>query len=155
MAGKIKFIQGLLNVGEVMSPPVIRSVKSSAPQAELTIRDCPPGTSCPVIESMRGSDYVLLVTEPTPFGLHDLKLTVETVRELKIPFGVAINRADSGDDQTRKYCDAEKIPVLTEIPDIREVAEAYSRGIMAAEISQHFRKGFERLLDALTKEAAK
>ncbi len=151
-AGKIDFVKGLLNVGEVMSPPVIRCVKAAAPNAELIILDCPPGTSCPVIEAIRDSDFVLLVTEPTPFGLNDLRLAVETVRKLKLPFGVIINRADCGDNCTKKYCDDESIAILAEIPDVREVAEAYSRGIMAAEVSQHYRKCFEKLLTALIKD---
>jgi MinD superfamily P-loop ATPase len=108
-----------------------------------------------VIEAMRGSDYVLLVTEPTPFGLNDLKLAIETVRKFKMPFGVLINRADSGDLQTRQFCQQGRIPILAEIPDVRAVAEAYSRGILAAEVSQHYREGFERLLGTLEKEAAR
>ena len=99
-AGAIQFAQGLLNVGEAMSPPVIRAVKSTAFQADLTIVDAPPGTSCPVIEAVRGADFVILVTEPTPFGFHDLKLAVEMVRVLKLPFGVVINRA--GLDGTKR-----------------------------------------------------
>jgi len=151
----VQFVQGLLNIGQAMSPPLIRAVKAAAPNADLTVVDCPPGTSCPVIEAMRGADYVLLVTEPTPFGLNDLKLAVETVRKLKMLFGVLINRADSGDLQTRQFCQQSRIPVLAEIPDVREVAEAYSRGILAAEVSQHYRQGFEKLLDAINKEAAR
>ena len=153
-AGKVQFIQGLLNIGQAMSPPLILAVKAAAPAVDLTIVDCPPGTSCPVIESMRGADYVLLVTEPTPFGLNDLKLAVETVRKLKMPFGVLINRADSGDLKARQFCDRSRIPILAEIPDVRAVAEAYSRGILAAEVSQHYRDGFERLLSVLDKEVA-
>jgi len=130
-AGKVQFVQGLLDIGQAMSPPLIRAVKSAAPQADLTVVDCPPGTSCPVIEAVRGADYVLLVTEPTPFGLNDLKLAVETVRKLKMPFGVVISRADIGDGQTRRYCQLQRIDVLVEIPDDRQVAEAYSRGEMA------------------------
>ena len=151
-AGKVQFVQGLLRIGQAMSPPLIRAVKAAAPPADLTIVDCPPGTSCPVIEAMRGADYVLLVTEPTPFGLNDLKLAVETVRQLRLPFGVLINRADSGDLQVREFCTRGKIPILAEIPDIRELAEAYSRGILAAEASAHFREGFDRLLVGLDKE---
>jgi len=154
-AGKVQFVQGLLNIGQAMSPPLIRAVKAAAPQADLTIVDCPPGTSCPVIAAMRGSDYVLLVTEPTPFGLNDLKLAIETVRKLGMPFGVLINRADNGDLQTRQFCIHSRIPILAEIPDVRAVAEAYSRGILAAEVSQHYRKGFERLLGTLDKEVAR
>ena len=154
-AGPIGFVQGLLNVGAAMSPPVIKAVKAAAPAADIAIIDAPPGTSCPVIESVRDADFVLLVTEPTPFGLNDLKLAVEMVRALKLPFGVVINRADSGDFQTRQFCETSRIPILAEIPDVRAVAEAYSRGVLAAEVSQHYREGFERLLAALDKEVAR
>jgi len=154
-AGKVRFVRGLLDIGQAMSPPLIRAVKAAAPPADLTIVDCPPGTSCPVIEAVRGADYVLLVTEPTPFGLNDLTLAVETVRQLRLPFGVLINRADSGDGQTKQYCQSQRIDVLAEIPDVRAVAEAYSRGVLAAEVSPHYRKGFERLLAALDREAVR
>ncbi len=129
-AGKLQFIQGLLDIGQAMSPPLIHALKAAAPPAELTIVDCPPGTSCPVIEALRDVDYVLLVTEPTPFGLNDLKLAVETVRKLKLPFGVLINRADLGDNLTKRYCQRQRIDLLAEIPDDRQVAEVYSRGEM-------------------------
>jgi MinD superfamily P-loop ATPase len=154
-AGKMRFIQGLLNIGQTMSPPLIRAVKAAAPEADLAVVDCPPGTSCPVIEAMRGADYVLLVTEPTPFGLNDLKLAVETVRKLNLPFGVLINRADSGDLQTRAFCESHRIPILAEIPDVRAVAEAYSKGLLAAEVSLHYREGFQRLLDQLSTEVCR
>lgn len=145
-AGKIKFIHGLLNVGEAMSPPVIRGVKRLAPKSDLLIIDSPPGTSCPVIESVRGSDYVLLVTEPTPFGLNDLKLAVEMLRALGLPFGVVINRADSGDSRTVQYCNGLGIEILAEIPDDRRVAEAYSRGISAFDSIPEYRGIFKNLL---------
>ena len=133
MAGNVHCVQGLLNVGEAMSPPVTRAVKAAAPKVDLLVIDSPPGTSCPVIESVRDADFVLLVTEPTPFGLNDLKLAVDMVRALKLPFAVVINRADVGDDQTKRYCEQQRIDVLAEIPDDRQVAEAYSRGEMICE----------------------
>ena len=103
-AGDVHCVQGLLNIGEAMSPPVIAAVKEAAPDVDFLVIDSPPGTSCPVIESVRDSDFVLLVTEPTPFGLNDLKLAVEMVRALKLPFAVVINRADVGDGDTKAYC---------------------------------------------------
>jgi MinD superfamily P-loop ATPase len=126
--GSIAFAQGRLRVGEAMAPPLIRAVKQSGGNGALTILDAPPGTSCPVITAVRGCDYVLLVTEPTPFGLNDLSLAVDTMRQLHLPFGVVINRCDVGDDYVRQYCRHESIPILAEIPDERRVAEAYSRG---------------------------
>ncbi len=130
ISGKIRFTQGILDIGQAMSPPVIRAVKAAAPDVEVTIVDAPPGTSCPVIESVRGSDFVLLVTEPTPFGLNDLRLAVEMVRVLGLPFGVVINRTYEADNDTHTWCNKEGIPILAEIPDDRRIAEAYSRGEM-------------------------
>lgn len=130
-ANGIGFVQGRLRVGAAMSPPLIRTVKNDAPQGGLVIIDAPPGTSCPVIAAVKGTDFVVLVTEPTPFGLHDLTLAVETIGQIGIPFGVVINRSDIGDDRVAVYCRHEQIPVLLEIPDDRRVAEAYSRGVLA------------------------
>lgn len=126
----IRFVQGRLNVGEAMSPPLIRAVKQASAPNGLAILDSPPGTSCPMVTTVRNTDYVILVTEPTPFGLNDLKLAVETVRQLNLPFGVIINRADIGNDEVVRYCRDEQIAVLMEIADDRCIAGAYSRGIM-------------------------
>jgi len=149
-AGAVLFARGLLNVGEAMSAPLIRQVKSAPHQADLTVIDAPPGTSCPVIEAVRGSDFVLLVTEPTPFGLNDLKLAVEMVRALRLPLGVVINRADTGDRHAWEYCQSNRIPVLAEIPDDRRIAEAYSRGDLASSVSAEYQDLFCRLLARLT-----
>ncbi len=146
MAGAIHFVHGVLNIGEAMSTPLIRQVKAESANEELRIVDCPPGTSCPVIESVRGADIVLLVTEPTPFGLNDLALAVEMVRALKLPFAVLINRADVGDRKVREYCHREGIRIFAEIPDDRRVAEAYSRGLLACETVPEFRWSLEELL---------
>lgn len=147
--GKMQFIQGILDVGQVMSPPVIRAVKSAMPAVDLVVIDAPPGASCPVIESVRGSDYVLLVTEPTPFGLNDLKLAVEMVRVLGLPFGVAINRADGQDSDTHTWCRSENIPIVAEIPNDRRVAEAYSRGDMICEALPEYAAVFSDLLEKI------
>jgi len=151
-AGPIQFVRGLLNIGEVMSPPLIKAVKATRPETDLVVIDAPPGTSCPVIESVRDSDFVLLVTEPTPFGLNDLKLAVEMVRALALPFGLLINRADVGDRETRRYCDQNRIKVLAEIPDDRRIAEAYSRGEMICEALPDYQSLFEGLLKDVTEE---
>jgi MinD superfamily P-loop ATPase len=124
----IQFIHGRLNVGQILSPPLIRQVKTRIPNGGTAILDCPPGTSCPVVTAVRGADYTLLVTEPTPFGLNDLRLAVDMVREMQIPYGVFINRADIGTSDTEKYCEKNAIPILGRIPDDRRVAVAYSRG---------------------------
>jgi len=151
-AGAIRFVQGLLNIGEAMSPPVIKEVKAAVPDVDLVIIDAPPGTSCPVIESVRDLDFVVLVTEPTPFGLNDLQLAVEMVRALKLSFGVVVNRADLGDRQTRYYCDTNHIKVLVEIPDDRRIAEAYSRGEMACEALPQYGSLFAQLLRDIGEE---
>ena len=150
-AGDVHCVQGLLNIGEAMSPPVIAAVKDAAPDVDFLVIDSPPGTSCPVIESVRGSDFVMLVTEPTPFGLNDLKLAVEMVRALKLPFAVVINRADVGDGDTKAYCTRQRIEVLAEVPDDHQVAEAYSRGEMACEVIPKYRELYRDLLNSLAK----
>jgi len=151
MAGDVHCVSGLLNIGEAMSPPVVAAVRGAAPDVDLLIIDSPPGTSCPVIESVRDSDLVLLVTEPTPFGLNDLKLAVEMVRALKLPLAVVINRADAGDGQTHRYCRLQRLDVLAEIPDDRQVAEAYSRSDMACDVIPKYRDLYGDLLTKLEK----
>lgn len=153
-SGKINFAGGLLNIGETMSPPVIREVKKCFPEAELRIVDSPPGTSCPVIESVRGSDYVVLVTEPTPFGLNDLKLAVELLEKLGIPFGVVINRVGIGTQETWQYCENREIDILLEIPEDRYVAECYSRGELMSLKSAEYGAGFTGLLKTLLGKVA-
>lgn len=128
-ADSIQFAHGKLNVGEVMAPPVIRKVKEYIDHESTVIIDVSPGTSCPVVESIRGSDFCLLVTEPTPFGLNDLILAVEVVRKLDIPCGVVLNRAGVGDNKVEEYCLKEKIPILLTIPLDTQIASYYSRGI--------------------------
>lgn len=151
-AGKIGFDQGRLNVGEPMSPPLIRAVKRTRTEGPITICDAPPGTSCPVVATVRDADYVVLVTEPTPFGLNDLRLAVDLMRQLQRAFGVVINRADIGNDAVRAFCKAESIPVLAEIPDDRRVAEAYSRGEMAVDSVPAFHTALSHLISQITNE---
>jgi MinD superfamily P-loop ATPase len=141
----LEFVHGKLRVGEAMSPPLIRKVRECARPDALTIIDAPPGTSCPVIASMKGADFVLLVTEPTPFGLNDLKLAVGAVKILDIPCGLVINRSDMGDDQVKIYAKMENLPVLMEIPFDRRIAEANSRGEMIAEVMPEWKENFIEL----------
>jgi len=156
-AGPITFGQGTLNVGEAMSPPIIRQLKQrlvpSEPDERLVIVDASPGTACPVVEAMQGSDFVLMVTEPTPFGLHDLRLAVQVARdELKLPVGVVINRVGVGDRGVEGYCAAEDVPILMRIPLDRRIAVAYSEGIPMVEALPEYRQQFLALYDRL-KEA--
>jgi MinD superfamily P-loop ATPase len=143
--GNVVLTQGSLDVGVAMAPPLIRVVKARLQKGMTAILDAPPGTSCPVIATIRGVDVVVLVTEPTPFGLHDLALAVEMVRELKVPFGVVVNRVGVGDNRVHEFCRKESIPVLLEIPDDRRIAEAYSRGGLMVDILPAWRVLFEAL----------
>ena len=148
-SGPIAFVDGELTIGQPMSPPVIKKVKAAAPECDLVIVDAPPGTSCPVIESVRGCDLVILITEPTPFGLNDLKLAVEMVRALELPFAVVINRADTGDENTVLFCQDNNIDILAEIPDDREIAVAYSRGELLCQALPEYKTLFESVLYGL------
>jgi MinD superfamily P-loop ATPase len=142
----VTLIQGRIDVGVALAPPLIRAAKSRMTRDLPAILDAPPGTSCPVIAALRGADFAALVTEPTPFGLHDLTLAVEMVRELRIPFGVVINRLGMGDDRVHAFCRREGVPLLLEIPDDRRIAEAYSQGSMIIDAVPEYRSSFETLL---------
>jgi len=148
----IYFGHGKLNIGAIQTPALIKYVKQKSLKDGLTILDVPPGTSCPVIESIKGCDFVLLVTEPTPFGLNDLELAVGMVRALKLPFAVAINRSDIGDDAVVKYCQKEGVEVQLEIPNDRKVAEAYSRGIMMVDAMPEYKDKFLNLFEQITQQ---
>ncbi|MDP8299706.1 MAG: ATP-binding protein [Candidatus Tantalella remota] len=149
--GYIEFIHGKLNIGEAMAPPVIRAVKKHIDPGKTVIIDAPPGTSCPVISSIQGADFCLLVTEPTPFGLNDLILAVEVLRKMDISFGVVINRSDLGNDETDKYCERENIPILMKIPFKREIASAYSEGVPIVEAFPEYMKEFQELFGKIKK----
>ncbi|HEY55284.1 MAG TPA: P-loop NTPase [Dehalococcoidia bacterium] len=148
-ADGIEFVQGRLTVGEAMAPPVIRRVKEQADGNGVVIIDIPPGTSCPVVEAVKDSDFCLLVTEPTPFGLNDLVLAVETIRQLGIPCGVVLNRAGVGDNKVEEYCRKENIPIMLTIPLDTEIARLYSKGITLAEGMPQWRESFGQLFDSI------
>jgi len=150
-AGDVDFIQGLLNVGEPMAPPIIKKERSLIDDSKTVILDSPPGTSCPVIETIRDTDFCILVTEPTPFGLNDLVLAVETVREIKVPFGVIINQDGIGDDEVDTYCNKEGIPILMKIPWDRRIAEAYSKGEPAVKVFPEMKKEFQTVFEKIKK----
>ncbi|MDP8257849.1 MAG: ATP-binding protein [Candidatus Aadella gelida] len=154
-AGDLEFIHGRLNIGEAMAPPLIREVKKKIDKNKTVIIDAPPGTSCPVITSIQGSDYCLLVTEPTPFGLNDLVLAVEVLKEMNVPFGVVINRADLGDSKTEEYCEKENIPILMRVPFNKEIAQSYSKGIPIIEGMPEYKRSFEELLKKIKEEMKK
>ena len=130
--GKLHYVESRLNIGEEQAVSSIAKTKKYVaekyPHVSMAIFDSPPGTSCPVLEATKDADYVILVTEPTPFGFHDLKLAVETMQELNKPFGVVVNRYGIGNDEVVNYCKAEGIDILAKIPNSRQIAELYSKG---------------------------
>jgi len=157
MAGEslhVDFIYGRMKIGEAMAPPIIRQVKSHIRPEMVAIIDAPPGTSCPVIEAVKGSDFVILVTEPTPFGLNDFALSVEVLRKLNIPFGAVINRSDLGNQETEIFCQENKIDILMRIPFQKEIATAYSKGELIVEALPSFRKAFAGLWERIQTKVA-
>lgn len=145
----LSLIEGRLNIGEAKAPPVIQAVKENLLPEGINIIDSPPGTSCSMVASIKNVDFVLLVSDPTPFGLHDLKLAVGVVKKLKIPAGVVINRSTLGDSRTRKFCESEDLPVLMEIPESREIAAAYSKGKLVIDAFPQYRSNFQALFQAI------
>jgi MinD superfamily P-loop ATPase len=149
------FYHGVLNVGEIQAIPVIKALKRKINKDKWVILDAPPGTSCPVIETVNSSDYCILVTEPTPFGLHDLKLAVEMIRHLKIPFGVIINRDGIGYRKVEDYCQKEKISIVMKIPHSEKIANLYSKGIPFVTELPEWRQRFCTLFSDIQAEVKK
>lgn len=131
--GRLHFAHGKLNPGEVFSPNVIRSLKKHVAKNGLTLIDCPPGTSCPAVQALKDSDLCVLVTEPTPFGLHDLTLAVEMLEKMRIPMAVVVNRYGLGNQEVERYCEQRGLPVIAKLPFDRQVAECYARGKLVAD----------------------
>ena len=148
-AGNITLVQGKLDVGISSASPLVAAVKRRIQPDQHAILDAPPGTSCPAVATLRDTDFTVLVTEPTPFGLHDLTLAVAVARQLGIPFGVVVNRYGIGDDRVHRYCEHENSPLLVEIPDDRRIAESYSRGEILIEALPEYRELFIRLKDRI------
>jgi len=153
-ADGVAFGHGKLDIGAIQTPALIRHVKRHAKDDAIVIADAPPGTSCPVIEAVKDADFVLLVTEPTPFGLNDLELAVGMVRALKLPFAVIINRCDMGDDGVEQYCRREGIDIVMRIPNDRKIAEAYSRGTMLVDVKAEYTAEFRRLYERISERIA-
>lgn len=143
-------VSGSLNAGEALAPPVIRQIKSYVNPEKTVIIDAPPGTSCPVVNSIAGADYCILVTEPTPFGLHDLTQILSLTKDMRIPVGVIINRTGIGDTATEEFCYKNDIPVLLKIPFRRDIAEAYARGISLVDHNPEYIKNIHAILDPLS-----
>jgi MinD superfamily P-loop ATPase len=155
-AAGINFAHGLLNVGEPMAVPIIRQLKKwQPPQPEsVAIWDSPPGTSCPVVESIRGSDFVLLVTEPTPFGLHDLRLAAALTQALDIPAGVVVNRDGFGDAHVDDYCQMAGLSVLMRIPLERQIGEGIAQGLNLIDIRPEYADRFRKMAAEIELQAA-
>jgi len=151
--GKLDFIESKLEVGVEMASPLIHQTLELAPglcpEAELQLRDCPPGTACSVINATKDADLILLVTEPTPFGLHDLDLAVQTMRHLNKPMAVAVNRQESGNDTVQRYCDSQGLEIWAVFPNQRGIAELYSRGELIYPKVEEFREQLDGLLKRL------
>jgi MinD superfamily P-loop ATPase len=154
-AGDIDLVYGEINVGEPLSVPVISAVKKHIREGSTVILDAPPGTACPVVETVHGADFCLLVTEPTPFGLHDLQIAVEVVRELGVPMGVVVNFAGIGDRGVYDFCEKRDIPIMMEIPFDRRIAELYSRGTPFVTVMPEWKKRFMDLSEGIGGEVGK
>jgi MinD superfamily P-loop ATPase len=153
--GDLTLVYGELEIGKPMAVPVIKAVKKQIKEGENVILDSPPGTSCPMIETVKGSNFCVLVTEPTPFGLHDLRITVQVLRNMAIPFGVVINRAGIGDKQVYEYCREENIRILLEIPYQRKIARLYSRGVPFSLKMPEWKAKFQALYNEIRTVAGK
>lgn len=149
-ASGMEYLQGTLTVGEPLATPIIRRLKEKVDPQKVAILDSAPGTGCPVVETMYGADFVLLVTEPTPFGLHDLKLTVNVAKTLGLRMGVILNRDGVGDRGVEEYCEKEGLPILMRIPLDRRIAVAYSNGVP---LVLEFSEWHERFLEMFTEIA--
>ena len=148
-AGDIDLVYGEINVGEALAVPIIAAVKDHIDENRTVILDSAPGSACPLVETVHGVDFCLLVTEPTPFGLHDLEVAVEVVQILDIPMGVLVNFAGIGDRGVYDFCEEQGIPIMMEIPFDRRIAELYSRGIPFVEEMPEWKQRFKDLVDKI------
>ena len=151
--GELAFMGGEMSVGEESVTPIIRALKELVPEEGISILDAPPGTACPAVETMRGADKVTLITEPTPFGLNDLRLAADTAKALGLRASVVINRCDIGTRETLDYCREEGLEILLEIPNDRAVAEAYSAGTLPTTAVPGFRETMMILVDRVAEWA--
>jgi MinD superfamily P-loop ATPase len=154
--GNLHFIESRLEIGEEQAVPLIKKtkklVKENYSEARYVIFDAPPGTSCPMIEATKDADFVILITEPTPFGLHDVNLAVEVVQKLNKPFGIVINRFGIGDNKIFEYCHQKNIPILAKIPNTKEIAKLYSSGKLIYDKIPEVKKALEEILEKITKQ---
>jgi MinD superfamily P-loop ATPase len=146
---RVQLVYGTLDIGEPMSPPLIRKVQEKIDEAKTVVIDSPPGTTCPMMVTVQKADYCVLVTENTPFGLHDLEISVQAIRSLNMPMGVIINRSDIGRSDVKRYCRENELPVLLEIPFDRRIAEAYSNGTPFVDTLPEYREKFAELCEVI------
>ena len=155
--GNLRYAGGRLNVGEAMSPPLIKAVKGRHHGSALRVIDAPPGTSCPAMAAANGAAYAILVAEPTPFGVNDFILAARMVKLLEIPMGVVINKdgcGETGDSGIGTYCAGENIEVIARIPHSWELAVAYSENRLAGYLAEHFQDTIKRIADTVFSETA-
>ncbi len=151
----MSFMQGKLNVSEPISIPILRELKKRIKNNTTVIIDCSPGASCTVVQSIEGCDYCLLVTEPTPFGLHDLKIAVELVRKMDIPFGIVLNKASEDSRIIHEFCEKEGIDLLLEIPFSKDIAQEYSNGVLPVQNSEEWKENFMKLHEKIERGTKK
>jgi len=149
-AGDIDFAAGKLKVGSIRSVAMIKNLKTQIKEGKFALLDAPPGTSCPVVEATKDADLLLLVTEPTPFGLNDLELAVDMAHKMNVPCAVIINRNGSGNEQVADFCNTERIDILLRIPDDIRIAKIYSTGGLLVEAMPTYKKLFQRLAKIVT-----
>ena len=150
-SGDIEFWQGILKVGEASPTPLVKALKEKINDGKTVIIDSSPGTSCPVVEAVKDTDFTILVTEPTPFGLNDLDLAVKMAKKLNVPVGVVINRSDIGDSKVEQYCEKNKIPILMRIPFDRKIAELYSKGVPIIKEKKEYIEQFRAVFESINK----
>ena len=152
---RVQLVYGSLNIGEPMSPPLIRDVQKKIDKTKTVIIDSPPGTTCPMMVTVQNADFCILVTENTPFGLHDLEISVEAIRTLELPMGVIINRSDIGKSDVQAYCRKNDLPILLEIPFDHRIAEAYSNGTPFIETLPQYKEKFVEVFEFIQKGIGK
>ena len=156
--GHLEFIEGKLDVGNLMTKALIHNVKSQEPKRisspDFIIYDCPPGNTCPTVEAMKGADYVVLVTEPSPFGLHDLAISVEMSQEMGLKTGVVINKSSRFDKLVENYCNEENIPIIGRLPFSREAAEWISKGNLLLDL-QIYRNTIQEITNTVSDKVKK
>jgi len=154
MSNHVTVITGYLNIGEVSGVPIIKGLLNHLPTSPLSVIDCPPGSACAVMESIKEADFCVLVAEPTPFGIHNLSMVLDLVQLFHKPFGIVLNKCLQEENPAKQFCSAYNLPIFAEFPFDKELGILNSNGKIAARENLQYRKLFEALLHTITKEAA-